>query len=704
MNSEAKLDVLTNFAEHRFDILNSLNSTRNQNIECSQLKNRGSTKYMDLLMHKPVSKLSKFSDQIWDFNKDYPNAARNVQGAKLRIDFTKYKDVPIFVLTEIKIILELALLNNLIFKPQHTGPRTRSRVKGIIKANSLIPYFESGLTFINEIFKQANNELGYEFVQTKIRTLSDIGPELYYKAAANYERVKGRELDQFFGYLRNPASLKYVFEKPIAYVELNSLPWNKLANVVKEKKEQVLPDQVFETLSKVASFIVVDFLNAIGDRDRISDIHTLERFNTSNYSSWASQAGITQEVLNGYIALRLKNKGYSSNFIKNLTSPYNWMIDSDSNIKHGSALREVLINRGYTLVSLRDYFNLLSYSCLYLVGQYTGMRPSELAEVQVQNSSCLIEENGIWLIESAVKKHKEEISTGLFDDRWVAIPIVRDAILAASYIAQIKASPYLASSVSTVPSDSSPCPMDSNGIIHQMNIFIRRLLGERAVNEVNFNPYMLRHTLTYQLFKAEVGLPLISFQLKHFVDSVSKFTFDGATSSVTLGYGDIGEMLSKDGNRKGSNTSLRRTAELEAIKTAHNPHGIYYGGKANEHRQRLIKMFQGYMAEGHTEDEVYEALVNQGVAVVYMGQGLCYGGREEEYDSSLPCIGSLRCNPARCKQAVVTSKHAPKWREVYILNKANLNKPEYSHNREQIMAAMNEAKMVLEYLGEAVEL
>lgn len=704
MNSEAKLDVLTNFAEHRFDILNSLNSTRNQNIECSQLKNRGSTKYMDLLMHKPVSKLSKFSDQIWDFNKDYPNAARNVQGAKLRIDFTKYKDVPIFVLTEIKIILELALLNNLIFKPQHTGPRTRSRVKGIIKANSLIPYFESGLTFINEIFKQANNELGYEFVQTKIKTLSDIGPELYYKAAANYERVKGSELDQFFGYLRNPASLKYVFEKPIAYVELNSLPWNKLANVVKEKKEQVLPDQVFETLSKVASFIVVDFLNAIGDRDRISDIHTLERFNTSNYSSWASQAGITQEVLNGYIALRLKNKGYSSNFIKNLTSFYNWMIDTDSNIKHGSALREVLINRGYTLVSLRDYFNLLSYSCLYLVGQYTGMRPSELAEVQVQNSSCLIEENGIWLIESAVKKHKEEISTGLFDDRWVAIPIVRDAILAASYIAQIKASPYLASSVSTVPSDSSPCPMDSNGIIHQMNIFIRRLLGERAVNEVNFNPYMLRHTLTYQLFKAEVGLPLISFQLKHFVDSVSKFTFDGATSSVTLGYGDIGEMLSKDGNRKGSNTSLRRTAELEAIKTAHNPHGIYYGGKANEHRQRLIKMFQGYMAEGYTEEEVYEALVNQGVAVVYMGQGLCYGGREEEYDSSLPCIGSLRCNPARCKQAVVTSKHAPKWREVYILNKENLNKPEYLYNREQIMAAMNEAKMVLEYLGEAVEL
>ncbi len=110
------------------------------------------------------------------------------------------------------------------------------------------------------------------------------------------------------------------------------------------------------------------------------------------------------------------------------------------------------------------------------------------------------------------------------------------------------------------------------------------------------------------------------------------------------------------------------------------------------------------MAEGYTEEEVYQAMAEQGVAVVYMGQGLCYGGREEEFDASLPCIGSLRCNPARCKQAVVTSRHAPKWREVYMLNKSNLNKPEYSHNREQIEAAMNEAKMVLESLGEEVEL
>ncbi len=481
------------------------------------------------------------------------------------------------------------------------------------------------------------------------------------------------------------------------------MKWNKLTNTSKVKKEQVLPDLAFEYLSKISSFIIVDFLNTIGKIEKISDINCLERFKTSSYISWANEVKINKEILNGYISVRLRTKGYSSSFVKSLINPYDWMQNQNGEILGSTSLRNILIKRGYELDKLREYFNLVSYSCIYLVGQYTGMRPSELSEVRVQNCSCLIEDNGVWLIKSTLKKHKDEINTGLFDDRWVAIPIVRDAILAASYIAKIKVSPYLVSNVDTVNPDNSALSMSSTGITHQMNIFIRRLLGESTANQIKFNPYMLRHTLAYQLFRAEVGLPLISFQLKHFVDSITKFTSIGATSSVTLGYGEIGEMLSKDGNRIGNKT-FRRLAELDAIKTAHNPNGVYYGGKADDHKQQLIETFQGYMAEGYTEEEIYEAMVDQGVAIVFVGQGLCYGNRQEVYDSSLPCIGSLRCNPARCKQAIVTNKHAPKWREVYILNKANLNKPEYSHNREQIMAAMNEAKMVLENLGEKVEL
>ncbi|MGE6573263.1 hypothetical protein [Psychrobacter namhaensis] len=323
MDYEKKLNVLTGFAEHRLYVLDALDHATVQKKKHLQNNYTDDIEYVTYLMDKPVSKLSKFSDDFWDFNDDYPNAARNVQGAKLRISFSKYTDIPRFVLIEIKIIFELALLNNSIFKLQ--SKEGQSRTKKVLKANSLITIFENGLTFINEIFKQASHELGYEFVQEKIRTLSDITPELYSKAAENYDRVKNIELDKFFKYLRSPASVKYVFEKPIAYVELNSLKWKKLANTNTLKKEQVLPDLVFESLSKMASFIIVDFLSAIGASAKISDSNSFERFETSNHLSWAKKEKITHEILNAYIAMRLGTKGYSASFITNIVEPYNWM-------------------------------------------------------------------------------------------------------------------------------------------------------------------------------------------------------------------------------------------------------------------------------------------------------------------------------------------------------------------------------------------
>ena len=149
--------------------------------------------------------------------------------------------------------------------------------------------------------------------------------------------------------------------------------------------------------------------------------------------SWAKQEQVTHEILNGYIAIRLGTKGYSSSFVTDIVEPYNWMLNKDSNVMGGRALRKKLWERGYKFDNLREYFNLVSYACTYLVGQYTGMRPSELSEIRVQDCSCLVQDDGVWLIESTVKKHKDEISTGLFDDRWVAIPIVKDAILAAAF-------------------------------------------------------------------------------------------------------------------------------------------------------------------------------------------------------------------------------------------------------------------------------
>ena len=132
MDYEIKLDVLTAFVKHRFYVLEALSPIADQRNECLQHKHADDIEYMTSLMDKPISTLSNFSDDVWNFNKDYPNAARNVQGAKLRINFSQYTAIPVFVLIEMKIIFELALLNNSIFKPQSKGgqSRTKKNLKG----------------------------------------------------------------------------------------------------------------------------------------------------------------------------------------------------------------------------------------------------------------------------------------------------------------------------------------------------------------------------------------------------------------------------------------------------------------------------------------------------------------------------------------------------------------------------------------------
>ena len=234
----------------------------------------------------------------------------------------------------------------------------------------------------------------------------------------------------------------------------------------------------------------------------------------------------------------------------------------------------------------------------------------------------------------------------------------------------------------------------------QMNNFLNVVYDEATVNKINFNQYMTRHTLAYQLYRADLGLPFISHQLKHVVDVVDKYTSTGGISDVTLSYGEIADHLADD-SVKGKRT-IRKQAEIEYIENTMNPDSTYLGGKGAEHTERLKKAFEGYMAAGYNKDDIYAAMAEQGMAVINVGTGFCYGGKAEDFDESIPCIGSLRCNPIRCSNAIVTKAHAAKWREVYVSNKALLGQEGYEEHETQILAAMNEAKGVLEHLGEDV--
>lgn len=64
----------------------------------------------------------------------------------------------------------------------------------------------------------------------------------------------------------------------------------------------------------------------------------------SNHESWAEKQQITHEILNGYIALRLRTKNYSSDFVKRSVQVYDWMLNNKSDMSSGQVLRKLLKN------------------------------------------------------------------------------------------------------------------------------------------------------------------------------------------------------------------------------------------------------------------------------------------------------------------------------------------------------------------------
>ena len=201
----------------------------------------------------------------------------------------------------------------------------------------------------------------------------------------------------------------------------------------------------------------------------------------------------------------------------------------------------------------------------------------------------------------------------------------------------------------------------------------------------------MRDTLAYQMFRIDLGLPFISYQLKHLVDLVDKETTLGTVSDVTLGYGNIGQILATNGR-------IRQQVEREKVESNYDPDSAYYGGKGREHRSRMQKLFQGYIEEGYTKNEVFSALAEQGVGLIDVGGALCYGDRSEEFDLTLPCVGSLRCNPVRCKNAVISKNHLPRWKEIYLSNKSSLDNGTAGDNRIAVIEAIREAEEVIKFI------
>lgn len=695
--SELYINKLSEFISWRSEFLPNVNSALKQ-VEGAIKSISGSLeawRYYEALVAMPVSSLSKFGDPVWDFNADAPHAARNVKGAKLTIDFSRYKNLNVTAVLEIKAALYLYLLAPAAV----AGDNPRN--KKTVKYNTAIGTFENGLRFVDHLYSLAAKELGEHFISETCFSLTQFSPDMYVEAAESFGYKYNSAIARFFAILRSRLLRESIFGNSLGYIRIENLPWfsaeedneeGEPLNGQQESSTNHLPNEVFERLSSQASLLVVDFL---AEMDLpIQDVDSLRRRNAKGFGK-SQQFGISPRLMELYTAMRLGAKGYDLSSVEQILGGI------PDGVRAGSALasRDAIekLSGGLIYDGLRQYLNLVNYACCYIVGQYTGMRPSELSEILVD--SCLVQEGRHWLLESRVVKHQQE-DRKLFDDKWLAIPIVRDAVEVARVLARYKQSPYLFSSVFTVAPGATCMALDSAGMKYQLDAFFSAALSQEQYESLDFSPYILRHTLAFQMYRVDLGLPFISHQLKHFGEIVGNYGKKGF-SKVTLGYGNIGDMISKGGRQNGK--PLRKEAEIEAVKNYFDPDGGFAGANAAAHKARNVNIFKGLMAAGYTKEQIFEAMAKQHLAIVNIGTGFCYGGVQEDFNDAIPCIGSLRCNPNQCSNSVITKVHAPKWREVYTTNKILLDDPLYADRLDQILEAMNEAEGVLKYLGEEVD-
>lgn len=708
--NEAHFDLLSKFSSLRSWLTPQPDSTgvivrqRATDETLAATNGMDAVAYYEALLVLPVGRpnpetgvRSLIKDMVWDFNGDYPNSVRSVRGASLRMDWSKYTAVSPLVLLEMKVAFYLYYM-----APAHVYGGRKSKSK---KVTSIIMNFSAGMRFLDQMSRCDQAEFGRDYVQRSEAGVRGFDTLSYREAAKKYDYTFDSALKVFFKVIRAPYLCENVFGGFLPHVDLEKLQWAKIAaekaSVTADKVvSEVLSNKIFEHSSLSASMLIVDFLATLGES--VADVDSLRRRNAREFYR-AEEHDVTPRLLDMYTFMRLKQAGYPEGSILSvmgempdeLMSPRPKEGASTVSVSKVKLIAGGLINKAF-----RKYLDQVYYSCCYIVAQYTGMRPSELSQITFENA--LTESGRYWLLNSHVVKHRNAYGK-LFDDTWVAIPIVRDAIAAASILAKYKQTPFLFAPTDTVAPGAKPLEVSSVGMKYHLMSFFEYVLPADEFRVLGFYPYMLRHTLAYQLYRAEVGLPFISHQLKHFGDIVGGY-YNRGYSAVTLVYGHMGDMIEMGGRQAGKSNRYRYMAEREVVRLHYDPEGTYAGANAAAHKAKNKAMFKMYEEAGYTYDEIIDALVAQGIAVVNIGMGMCYGGRIEEFDDSLPCIGGLRCNPNRCANSVITKAHAPKWREIYTQNRALLTDPFYQDRLDQINEVINEAKGVLQWLGEATEL
>lgn len=115
------------------------------NIDSKIVLTRDSKIYLTKLLSLPASMASQFSDAEWDFNSENPNVSASISGTKLKINFSKYKNISTGIIIEIKCLLLSILLSPEVFINNRRKAK-KSQLLGLLPVQSW-PMLSLGLDF-----------------------------------------------------------------------------------------------------------------------------------------------------------------------------------------------------------------------------------------------------------------------------------------------------------------------------------------------------------------------------------------------------------------------------------------------------------------------------------------------------------------------------------------------------------------------------
>lgn len=632
---------------------------------------------LNLILEISVSEVSLFKHNIWNLTSNEINPQQTKKDYTVK--WKSYPNIPKELMLKLKLLTFISTIDKRLFSLS-----TRPADLSIATIVTKIRY---SLRFFNECFKLIEDRHGIDFA-SQITSLSGFDNDILVHVAKNNLKGSPVAMRESLGIFEKVKVLKVFGEQAKRIVKFSELPFRELSKEDKKPREHqfFIPSEQFFKLDSDATLSVVDFLYALGSTS------------TCKASTNAYKLAIRENRFNPTkMTLHLMEMCAFTFRTSDLT--YKDNLDELTEIRHLYGFNEDITysktyngfkKYGTSYSEIRRYLDDIQTKAVFLLWSYTGMRPAEFFAIDYLNKNSIIENDGLKEIFTTILKGRQR--TKLFNDHFVLIPIAYDAFRAIKKIKEI-----YRSSNSHLDSyqQSSLIPQNSIAIKGKMQSFFD---NSATSDSCYFYPYLFRHNLAYQLYRAGLGLPYISYALKHVVQGLDRFK---SVSNVTLGYGSIGDELA--GQHQVSK-SLQKHASKERIKAQFDPDGSYSGGGATKHKERLKIVFQGYMASGYSKEEIFEKMAEHNYYLLNVGRLYCMANEAyEKFDKSLPCVGGLRCNPVECHNALITNEHKSVWQEVKADNialKSSLESKgaEFQTKKERIDAAIDISICVLSNL------